>query len=158
MHTGAFYLQKNTEISAKRGVFIPNGVWKCALTIATRACLSLWERCPSSQTGAERVLRTKTNGTIPSQSKTGFDEPVFDSSPRGGAKTSVAVFLSNSNLFNGFYAIIISSNTQKTGTAVEAAVPVSCFMNTAHWMGRFFSSFSPEWARNLPRRACTGGR
>ena len=42
-----------------------------------RPCLSLWERCPSAHTGAERVSLGKENVLrTPSQSKIGCEEPV----------------------------------------------------------------------------------
>ena len=54
-----------------------------------RPCLSLWERCPSAHTGAERVSSDKENmARTPSQSKIGSEVPIFASSPIGRAKAA----------------------------------------------------------------------
>ena len=52
-------------------------------------CLSLWERCPSAHTGAERAItHPQSRRKTPSQSKIGSKEPIFASSPRGRAKSA----------------------------------------------------------------------
>ena len=49
--------------------------------------LSLWERCPKSTIwGGEGVVVQKEAERMPSQSKIGFERPIFASSPKGRAK------------------------------------------------------------------------
>ena len=65
------------------------GVYWFVAAARQRPCLSLWERCPSVPTGAERVSLDKENVLrTPSQSKIGFEEPIFASSPKGRAKAA----------------------------------------------------------------------
>ena len=59
------------------------------LGFAAAPCLSLWERCPSAHTGAERAItHPQSRRKTPSQSKIGSREPIFASSPRGRAKSA----------------------------------------------------------------------
>ena len=59
------------------------------LGFAAAPCLSLWERCPSAYTGAERATtHPQSRRKTPSQSKIGSKEPIFASSPRGRAKSA----------------------------------------------------------------------